>query len=211
MGMGGTSPALAPEGGVTEPQGVLIAGNGSGSGMRVNAWCRGRCWGYAGRRRAVHRGWSGAARGGTWRDSCAALRGSGASVSAAARAHGASLTSVRRKRGSRFDHGFLGPRFEAFGLLLHQRPDPVSVEVDLGGIDPEDGLHFSHGQFTQDGEIKDLKLLRRNLLLYALDGGVEELLLPFSPPHGMGFETGRVRNTGDGVRAAGAVANPRRR
>ena len=69
--MGGASPGEPPEGAVAESHGVLIEGNGSGSGMRVKVWCL--VHGVeADRTGAVRRGRSAAVRDGAWLGSCLA-------------------------------------------------------------------------------------------------------------------------------------------
>ena len=96
--------------------------------------------------------------------------------------------------------------FESFDFLADQAGDAVFGQVHLGRIDSERGFDLRQRPVFDDVQVEDLKLLRLDPFLHAMDGGVDEVLLPFLLPNsveafiGWFRRSGHQRCVGGGVR-----------
>jgi len=87
----------------------------------------------------------------------------------------------------------------------------MSGEIDLRRVHFQQFRDLADWHFAEHGQIENLILLRRDVLLYAHNRGLQQVLLPFLFPDGVECVTGRVAHAVKGVGAAGLVRELRRR
>lgn len=89
--------------------------------------------------------------------------------------------------------GFLtGGGEERFHFFFQQGGHSMFCQVDLGQVDAEVALDALGGPLFHHVAIEYLILPRRDLCLYALEGGLEEIRMPFGIPDRFEFRTGGV-------------------
>src|ERR1041385_3894364 len=107
------------------------------------------------------------------------------------------MNSVSCSRCIRLDHRPL----QTFDLFFDPRGDAIFGQVNLPGANPERARHVLHRPLLEHITIKELKLLRIDLAPDALQGRVENVMLPFVLPDRVDVGGGRIRDAREKVGA----------
>src|SRR5580765_1315239 len=91
-------------------------------------------------------------------------------------------------RGLRLGVIELRGRFQLLDFFGDEGGDAVFEDVDLVGANAEGGGNVFDGPLFKDVAVEDLEMFGIYLGFHALDGGIEELALPFVVPNGVEFQ-----------------------
>ena len=83
---------------------------------------------------------------------------------------------------------------EMLDLTLYPAADPMLDQIDLGGTDAERLRHLQNRLFLDHVQVEHLVVPGVALPFYLLNGGVDQVLLPFIVPDVFQLESGRVLN-----------------